>query len=233
MGRPRSSRPRPSGAHASECDPAAVYCSRLPPRSPGESAGALLAIAAGWHVDEHLPTRCSAPPRVRILSAALPWLLSTLSRIDRSVYHTQANRQICLSASYDVPMTTAAVRAAPVSAARQRILETAFRLFYAHGIRGVGVDRIIAESGVAKATFYKHFPAKDDLVVAYLDKVDDTWTGQLRYRGRGRRHRACRPAGRHVRRARDRLPPRRLSRLRVHQRRRRERRREPRSTTAR
>jgi AcrR family transcriptional regulator len=77
-------------------------------------------------------------------------------------------------------MTTTAVRAAPVSAARQRILDTAFRLFYAHGIRGVGVDRIIAESGVAKATFYKHFPAKDDLVVAYLDKVDDAWSGQLR-----------------------------------------------------
>jgi AcrR family transcriptional regulator len=32
---------------------------------------------------------------------------------------------------------------------------------------------------VAKATFYKHFPAKDDLVVAYLDKVDGVWTGQL------------------------------------------------------
>ena len=41
------------------------------------------------------------------------------------------------------------------TAARDRILETAFRLFYAHGIRAVGVDRIIAESGVAKATFYK------------------------------------------------------------------------------
>jgi AcrR family transcriptional regulator len=77
-------------------------------------------------------------------------------------------------------MPATAVRAAPVSAARQRILDTAFRLFYAHGIRGVGVDRIIAESGVAKATFYKHFPAKEDLVVAYLDKVDDAWTGQLR-----------------------------------------------------
>jgi len=72
------------------------------------------------------------------------------------------------------------VSTTPVSAARQRILDTAFRLFYAHGIRAVGVDRIIAESGVAKATFYKHFPAKDDLVLAYLDKVDDTWTGQLR-----------------------------------------------------
>lgn len=66
------------------------------------------------------------------------------------------------------------------SAARDRILETAFRLFYAKGIRAVGVDLIIAESGVAKATFYKHFPAKDDLVVAYLDKVDAIWSGQLR-----------------------------------------------------
>jgi AcrR family transcriptional regulator len=65
------------------------------------------------------------------------------------------------------------------SAARQRILDTAFRLFYAHGNRAVGVDRIIAESGVAKATFYKHFPAKDDLVVAYLDTVDRIWTQQL------------------------------------------------------
>ena len=65
------------------------------------------------------------------------------------------------------------------SAARERILETAFALFYARGIRAVGVDLIIAESGVAKATFYKHFPAKDDLVVAYLDKVDGIWSGQL------------------------------------------------------
>jgi AcrR family transcriptional regulator len=65
------------------------------------------------------------------------------------------------------------------SPARDRILDTAFRLFYARGIRGVGVDLIIAESGVAKATFYKHFPAKDELVLAYLDKVDGIWTDQL------------------------------------------------------
>ncbi len=65
------------------------------------------------------------------------------------------------------------------SAARERILDTAFALFYARGIRAVGVDLIIAESGVAKATFYRHFPAKDDLVVAYLDKVDGIWSGQL------------------------------------------------------
>jgi AcrR family transcriptional regulator len=65
------------------------------------------------------------------------------------------------------------------SAARDRILDTAFRLFYARGIRAVGVDLIISESGVAKATFYKHFPAKDELVLAYLDKVDGIWTSQL------------------------------------------------------
>jgi AcrR family transcriptional regulator len=64
--------------------------------------------------------------------------------------------------------------------ARERILDTAFRLFYAHGPRGVGVDTVIAESGVAKATLYKHFPRKDDLVLAYLDKVDQAWFGQLR-----------------------------------------------------
>jgi AcrR family transcriptional regulator len=64
--------------------------------------------------------------------------------------------------------------------ARERILDTAFRLFYAHGPRGVGVDTVIAESGVAKATLYKHFPRKDDLILAYLDKVDQGWFGQLR-----------------------------------------------------
>ena len=64
--------------------------------------------------------------------------------------------------------------------ARERILETAFRLFYARGPRGVGVDTVIAESGVAKATLYKHFPRKDDLILAYLDNVDQVWFGQLR-----------------------------------------------------
>lgn len=67
----------------------------------------------------------------------------------------------------------------PPPSARDRILDTAFRLFYARGIRAVGVDLIIAESGVAKATFYKHFPAKDDLVLAYLEKVDGVWSSQL------------------------------------------------------
>ena len=52
--------------------------------------------------------------------------------------------------------------------AKQRILETANRLFYNDGIRPVGIDRLISESAVTKATFYKHFGSKDGLVLAYL-----------------------------------------------------------------
>jgi AcrR family transcriptional regulator len=54
------------------------------------------------------------------------------------------------------------------SEARQRILETADRLFYQEGIRAVGIDRIIAEAGVAKMSLYNHFPSKDDLILAVL-----------------------------------------------------------------
>ncbi len=50
------------------------------------------------------------------------------------------------------------------------MLSTARALFYSDGVRGVGIDRIIAESGVAKATFYHHFATKDDLVCAYLEE---------------------------------------------------------------
>ncbi len=54
------------------------------------------------------------------------------------------------------------------SEARRRILETADRLFYEEGLRAVGIDRIIAEAGVAKMTLYTHFSSKDDLILAVL-----------------------------------------------------------------
>jgi AcrR family transcriptional regulator len=54
--------------------------------------------------------------------------------------------------------------------ARERLLETADALFYAEGIHSVGIDRLLAESGVAKATLYQHFRSKDALVVAYLER---------------------------------------------------------------
>ena len=53
--------------------------------------------------------------------------------------------------------------------ARDRILAIADELFYSDGIRASGVDTIIAKSEVAKTTLYRHFPSKDDLVVAYLE----------------------------------------------------------------
>ena len=52
---------------------------------------------------------------------------------------------------------------------RDRLLETATELFYAQGVHAVGIDKIIAFAGVAKATFYAYFPGKDDLVRAYIE----------------------------------------------------------------
>ena len=72
-----------------------------------------------------------------------------------------AGRSDASAAGAPVPRAT--------SAAYQRILTTATELFISTGIRTVGVDRLIAESGVARATFFRHFPTKDDLVVAFLE----------------------------------------------------------------
>lgn len=65
------------------------------------------------------------------------------------------------------------------SEARERLLRTASELFYAEGIHVVGVDRIIAEAGVTRATFYRHFPGKEDLVEAYLGVEDANIRGML------------------------------------------------------
>lgn len=65
-------------------------------------------------------------------------------------------------------------RTRATSEARRRLLETADRLFYQDGIRAVGIDRIIAEAGVAKMSLYKHFPSKDDLILAVLKHREDT-----------------------------------------------------------
>ncbi|MFC9999166.1 TetR/AcrR family transcriptional regulator [Nocardia sp. NPDC127526] len=66
-----------------------------------------------------------------------------------------------------------------MSEARDRLLDTATRLFYAEGIHTVGIDRIIAEAGIAKATFYRHFKTKEDLVVAYLTREYARQRGNL------------------------------------------------------
>src|SRR4051794_38783760 len=55
--------------------------------------------------------------------------------------------------------------------ARERILAAAARRYYAEGIRAASADRLLAEAGVSKVTFYRHFPTEDDLVVAYLQRI--------------------------------------------------------------
>ncbi|WP_446666948.1 TetR/AcrR family transcriptional regulator [Flexivirga sp. B27] len=66
-----------------------------------------------------------------------------------------------------------------MSEARTRLLGTASELFYAEGLHSVGVDRIISAAPVTRATFYRHFPSKDDLVVAYLTRADEAIRAQV------------------------------------------------------
>jgi AcrR family transcriptional regulator len=61
------------------------------------------------------------------------------------------------------------------TSARDRILETASSLFYADGIHAVGVDRVVQDSGVAKATLYQHFRSKEELVAACLRQRSADW----------------------------------------------------------
>lgn len=59
--------------------------------------------------------------------------------------------------------------------AKERILRKAHDLFYAEGMRSTGIDRVIAEAGVTKVTFYRHFPSKNDLILAYLNLRHEQW----------------------------------------------------------
>jgi len=58
--------------------------------------------------------------------------------------------------------------------ARERLLASASDVFYREGIHGIGVDRVLEEAGVTRATMYRHFAGKEALVVAYLDAEDET-----------------------------------------------------------
>ena len=60
--------------------------------------------------------------------------------------------------------------------ARERILESAYELFSRRGIRGVGIDEVIERAAVAKATLYRHFASKDELVIAFLQRREQVWT---------------------------------------------------------
>ncbi|MBT8765150.1 TetR/AcrR family transcriptional regulator [Metapseudomonas boanensis] len=75
------------------------------------------------------------------------------------------------------------------SSKRDQLVNTALELFYREGFHATGIDRILAESGVAKMTLYKHFKSKDELILAALDS-------------------RMRPAAEQMAKALERLPPR-------------------------
>jgi AcrR family transcriptional regulator len=58
---------------------------------------------------------------------------------------------------------------------RDRLLDTAAHLFYREGIRAVGVDLVVAKAGVAKTSLYRHFPSKDELIAAVLERDDQNY----------------------------------------------------------
>ena len=64
----------------------------------------------------------------------------------------------------------------PAPKARERILDTAYELFSHRGVRAVGVDEVIDRASVAKATLYRHFRSKDELVLAFLQQREQRWT---------------------------------------------------------
>jgi AcrR family transcriptional regulator len=70
---------------------------------------------------------------------------------------------------------TQAAASLPISP-RDRILASAYELFSRKGVRAVGVDEVIARADVAKATLYRHFRSKDDLVLAFLQEREQLWT---------------------------------------------------------
>jgi AcrR family transcriptional regulator len=63
--------------------------------------------------------------------------------------------------------------------ARERIVDSSYELFSRRGIQAVGVDEVVENAGVAKATLYRHFPSKDDLVLAFLERREELWTHEL------------------------------------------------------
>lgn len=71
---------------------------------------------------------------------------------------------------------------------KERIIERADQLFNSIGVHSTGIDRIIAESGVAKKTFYHHFPSKNDLIAEYFGRKDAIWFERLKRYSSNPRH---------------------------------------------
>lgn len=70
-------------------------------------------------------------------------------------------------------------RRRPARPGRERILDAAYALFTRHGVRGVGVEAVIREAGVARMTLFRNFPSKAELIRAFLERREEIWTRWL------------------------------------------------------
>lgn len=158
--------------------------------------GGRLRMHADWdlHVVRATGTLALAEEQARRAGNAVAGIERTDSLVhlaeERSVLGNVANRETSVLGlqSIDRPFCrsrgialefahmAAAVATPTKTDARKRILETAYELFSRRGIRDVGVDEVVARAGVAKATLYRHFPSKDDLVLAFLALREELWT---------------------------------------------------------
>ena len=87
-----------------------------------------------------------------------------------SASHLSAEARLGPRVGSRARLAKAEARRAPKSTKRDQLLETAWRLFYRDGYHATGIDRILADAGVAKMTLYKHFRSKEELILAVLEK---------------------------------------------------------------
>ena len=135
--------------------------------------------------------RASAGANVRIGEAGGEWFceVTTIGRssndlpLDENGLGVLIGRLICDSVEIDQSKDSPLVRfvfGRPRTNPRQRILGAGSELFARNGIRATSVDAIIARAGVAKATFYAHFPSKNELVLAWLRSASVLWFDGVR-----------------------------------------------------
>ena len=118
-----------------------------------------------WMRQTVLSVRMLALPQHPVFRVTIAYPQNTYTPVPQ---HPHVAAQVPL---WSTPVTVTEPSSAPTQRApwaKNKILETANELFYGDGIRTVGVDRLISESAVTKATFYKHYGSKDRLIVQYV-----------------------------------------------------------------
>lgn len=94
-------------------------------------------------------------------------------------YTEGVSASVSVDAAVDSPASREALPPVRVSVARERLLRVASALFYREGIHRVGMDRVLSEAAVTRATMYRYFPGKEALVAAYLLREDGIVRGQV------------------------------------------------------